>query len=144
VTSVIVASLADSHRAPLLMTASSLAAGVATILLGLAPNFLLALVVMLFVGGGTSGFQTLNNAYAMRLTDADYYGRVIGLMFLAWGLINVVSLPIGFLADQVGERAVLVGLGVSLCAAVGLLALWGRSVALAAAAAPSLSAERLA
>jgi MFS family permease len=128
VTSVFVASLADSARAQLYLTLSSLTAGVALVLLGLAPSLPLAMLAMLFVGGGTSGFQTLNNAYALRLTESAFYGRVIGIIFLAWGLINIVSLPIGYLADQFGERAVLSGLGVSLCAAVVLLAAWGRAV----------------
>lgn len=128
VTSVLVASLADSNRAQVYLSVSSLVAGLALIGLGLAPGFATALLAMAFVGAGTSAFQTLNNAYAMRLTEPAFYGRVIGLMFLAWGLINVVSLPIGALADALGERTVLCGLGIALCLAVALLALWGRQV----------------
>jgi predicted MFS family arabinose efflux permease len=125
ITSVLVASLADSPRAQLFLSLSSLVAGLSLIAVGLAPGFGAALVAMLFVGAGTSAFQTLNNAYAMRLTEPAFYGRVIGLMFLAWGLINMIGLPIGVLADAVGERTVLVGLGICLCGAVGLLAVWG-------------------
>ena len=126
--SLLVASLADSPRAQVYLTLSSLIAGASLILAGLAPSFAVAVVVMGFAGCGASAFQTLNNSFAMRLTGPDFYGRVIGLMFLAWGLINLMSLPIGYLADEFGERAVLSGLGAGLCASVALMAIWGASI----------------
>jgi hypothetical protein len=35
----------------------------------------------------------------------------MGLMQIAWGLINLLSLPTGFIADAIGERSVLTGAG---------------------------------
>jgi MFS family permease len=124
--SLIVASLADSRRAPIYLLMGSFGLGASLIFLGLAPSFPVAILVMLFVGGGASAFQTLNNAIAMRLTDPDYFGRVIGLIFLAWGLNSLVSLPVGVLADLLGERAVISGCGAILCGFVVLLGLWRR------------------
>ena len=86
---------------------------------------------VLFVGGAGSAFQTLNNAVAVRLTSPGYHGRVMGLMFLAWGLMNITSLPVGYLADILGERAVLSGSGAILCVVVGLLYLWRERIAAA-------------
>jgi MFS family permease len=128
VTSVSVASLADSRRAPALLTVSSLVAGAGLIATGLAPNLIVAAVVGMFVGGGTSVFQTLNNAVALRRSEPAFYGRVASLMMIAWGLTNVVSLPVGFLGDAVGERAAFATLGVSLCTMSLLFALWGRQI----------------
>jgi predicted MFS family arabinose efflux permease len=126
--SLVVASQADSSRASLYMTFSSFGLGICLILLGLAPTFALAIGAMILVGGCSSAFQTLNNAVALRRTTQSYLGRVVSLMFLAWGMMSLASLPIGFLGDLAGERAVLAGLGVALCVIVLLLALWERRI----------------
>jgi hypothetical protein len=83
-----------------------------------------ALLAMVFVGAGVAAFQTLNNSVSLKLTDPQYYGRVMGLMQVAWGLINLTSLPVGALADALGERAVLSGAGVMLAVALVVLTLW--------------------
>ena len=77
---------------------------------------------------GIAAFQTLNNAVALKETEPAYYGRVMGLMQLAWGLINLMSLPVGILADVLGERVVLSGAGVSLVAVLAGLWLWERRI----------------
>ena len=126
--SLIVASLADSKRAAVFLTAASFCSGIALMLLSIAPTFAVAVLVMVLVGGCSSAFQTLNNVVALSLTDADYYGRVMGVVFLAWGLNSFVSLPIGFVADIVGVRNVLFGLGFALCNVVLLLLVWRRRI----------------
>ncbi len=128
VLSLFVASIADSKKAPAYLLTISTGTGVSLILLALAPTFLLALGAMLLVGGCTAGFQTLNNAITVRLTGAEFYGRVIALMFLAWGISSLAGYPVGFAADVFGERAVLGSLGIALCVVVGLLALWQRRI----------------
>ncbi len=122
--SLMVASLADSNRGPLVLRISGVGAGVALILTGLAPSFPIAILTMIFVTGGIAAFQTLNNVIALRLTAPEFYGRVIALIFIAWGLISLVSLPVGFLADRFSERAVLSGSGGVLILAMLFLALW--------------------
>jgi len=122
--SVIVASLADSRRAPALLTVSSFALGIALILTSLAPTFAFAIVAMVCVGASSSAFQTLNNAIALKRSSQEFLGRVTGLMFLAWGLMSLCSLPVGFLADLVGERTMFAALGIVLCAVVLVLAVW--------------------
>lgn len=124
VMSLMVASLADSKRAPLYIVCASLTTALGLIAMGLAPSFPLAVLAMVFVTGGTSAFQTLNNSYALRLTEGAFYGRVVAFVFMAWGLINLVSLPVGYLADEFGEQAVLAGEGVVLIGVVALLSLW--------------------
>ena len=124
VMSLTVASLADSKRAPMYIVCASLAAALGLIAMGLAPSFPLAVLAMVFVTGGTSAFQTLNNSYGLRLTEGAFYGRVVAFMFMAWGLINLVSLPVGYLADAFGEQAVLAGEGVVLIGVIALLSLW--------------------
>ena len=123
VMSLVVASLADSSRAPMFLFLSSIGLGVSLILTGLAPTFPIALLTMVLVGAAGSAFQTLNNAMALRLAHADYFGRVMSLMMLAWSFTGLIGLPIGVIADAVGERAVIVALGVAVCVAVTALAL---------------------
>ena len=43
----------------------------------------------------------------MMEADREYFGRVMSLVYLAWGGQGLTSLPIGMLADAIGERAVL-------------------------------------
>jgi MFS family permease len=122
--SLAVASLADSPKALLLQSLASLLLGVALVLTGVAPTFVTALVAMVLVGGGGSAFQTLNNSIALKEADPEYYGRVMSLMMMAWSFNGLIGLPIGVLADAAGERAVLVGMGVCVCAIFALLSLW--------------------
>jgi predicted MFS family arabinose efflux permease len=127
--SIAVAGLADSRRAPFYLKLSSVLAATSLILIGFAPSFAVAALIMLFVGSGVASFQTLNNSLALRQTEPAYYGRVMGLMQIAWGLINLISLPTGFIADAVGERTVLSGAGFCLGVIVLLLAVWDRRIA---------------
>lgn len=124
IVSLVVASLADSARAPLILLLSSAGIGVALILTGLAPSFAVALLTMFVVGGAVSGFQTLNSALVMRETAPAYYGRVMSITMLAFSGTGLIALPIGLLADAIGERATLVLMGAGVCVVVLLLALW--------------------
>jgi predicted MFS family arabinose efflux permease len=122
---IFVAPLADSKRAALLLTGSTFVFGLGLVATGLAPTFGVALCTMVVVGVAASAFQALNNAAAFREADAAYLGRVTAIMNIAWSLTNLVGLPVGFVADAVGERWTLVGVGAGLCGLAGLLALWG-------------------
>jgi MFS family permease len=126
--SIVVASLADSKRAPVYLKMSSVLVATTLVLVGFAPSFALVAVIMVFVAGGIASFQTLNNSIALRQADPAYYGRVMGLMQIAWGLINLISLPTGFIADAIGERAVLSGAGVILAMVTLLLFVWERRI----------------
>jgi MFS family permease len=126
--SLIVASLADSARASTYLRIAGAIGAAGLIAVGLAPGFLLAMVAMVFVGGGVAAFQTLNNSVALKDTEPAYYGRVMGLMQVAWGLINLTSLPVGALADLLGERAVLSGAGAGLVCVLLLLTWWERRI----------------
>jgi MFS family permease len=130
--SLLVASLADSRRAPAFLRIAGTVGAAGLIAVGLAPGFLTAMLAMVFAGGGVAAFQTLNNSVALKETEPAYYGRVMGLMQVAWGLINLTSLPVGVLADALGERTVLSGAGVALLFVLVGLGLWERRIRSAA------------
>ena len=122
--SLMVASLADSPRAPLIQLVSSLGMGIGLLLTGMAPSFGVALLTMFVVGGASSGFQTLNNALTMRETEPAYFGRVMSITMLAYSTSALLALPIGLLADSLGRRTTFLLMGTAVCVVVGLLQLW--------------------
>ncbi len=121
--SLFVASKADSERAQALYTASTAAFGIALVAAGFAPNFWLLALAMLFVGAGGGGFQTLNGALVSHLTDPAYFGRVISLTFLAFATSSIIALPVGALADRIGERPTIALSGAAVCVLVLLFSL---------------------
>jgi MFS family permease len=126
--SIIVASLADSSRANVYLKVSSVLAAVMLMLASFAPSLITLMLTMAFMGAGISSFQTLNNSVALRRTEPAFYGRVMGLMQIAWGLINLFSLPTGVAADLIGERGVLLAAGGILLGMLLLLALWEKNI----------------
>jgi MFS family permease len=128
VTSLFAAGAADSRHADTLLYCASLMLGLALIATSVAPTLAVAVITMACVGGGSSAFQTLNNVVALHHSKQEYFGRVMGFMFIAWGFTNVAGLPIGFLADAYGERAVIAGMGVLLCLATVVFVIWGEAI----------------
>lgn len=109
--SLVVARRNAHHELARLQTVTGLgfAAGVAA--LGLAPSFLVALVVLFVVGAASSAFQSMNGALVLGLSDPVFHGRVQSLMMLAFSAFGIAALPLGLLADAVGLRQTLVVMG---------------------------------
>lgn len=114
--SLAVAGIADSPRATLVYLVMGVGFGVAIVLVAISPTFLLLCGAMLLMGVAAGVFQTLNGAVVAHLSDPPYFGRVMSLTFLAFAGFGIAALPIGFLADSIGERAILgiMGIGVVL------------------------------
>jgi MFS family permease len=125
--SLLVASRADSSRAGLIYTGMCGLFAISLVATGLAPGYWAVAATMFFVGAGGGGFQTLNGALVSHLTDPAFFGRVISLTFLAFAVANVVSLPVGALADVIGERETILASGIVVTVIVILLALSGRA-----------------
>jgi MFS family permease len=98
--------------------------GIGFILLAAAPSFEMVLLATIALGPGLAGFMLVNNALTMSNTAPGYFGRVMSLMMLAWGVQGLLSLPFGILADAIGERQMLTGMGIVLLviAVMGALA----------------------
>lgn len=110
-----VASLADSPRALLIYSGMGILFGVSLLLSAVSPGVIMAVIAMLLVGVGSGAFQTLNGAVIIRESDPRYFGRVMSLTMLAFAAFGLMGLPIGFLADQLGERVTLGLMGVVVC-----------------------------
>lgn len=101
------ARFADSHRAVTLFMFMPFVLGVGLLSLFASPSYSVAVAAMLVVGVGFGGFQTLNAAVIVQSTEPAYFGRVFSLSMLAFAGVSLMSLPVGILADAIGERATL-------------------------------------
>jgi MFS family permease len=118
--SLLVARLADTKHAITVYRASGAAFGVSVGLLGLARSFEQAIGLMVLIGLTSGVFTTLNGAVLMRNTDPRYMGRVMSLAMLAFGAFGLIGVPVGALADAIGEGSALAVLGALVCAVVVL------------------------
>ncbi len=80
-------------------------------LLGFAPSFAIGLVVILGIGAASSAFQSLNNSLVLDQTDLAFHGRVQSLMMLSFSGFGMAALPLGAIADRVGIRPTMLGMG---------------------------------
>jgi predicted MFS family arabinose efflux permease len=100
--------------------------GVAICGLAVAPNAYVAVVVLLLLGGAMLAFQTTNQSQLLALSDMEYHGRVQGLIMLSFGAFGIAALPLGLLADVVGLRVTLAGMGAGVLLFVLLFVLVSR------------------
>ena len=117
-TSVLVARFADSPRAPAIYSWLGLGFAGSLLLLAGAPSYPAAALASLAIGAANGGFQTLASAVMIHETRPEYMGRVMSLTMLAFAGFGLMSLPIGLLADAVGERVTLVTMGAAVGACV--------------------------
>jgi MFS family permease len=125
IATVLLAAPASGRHAWRLMLFSGIALGVGTVGMGFVPSYFALVALMIPVGVAMSAFQLLNNALVMRESEPAFYGRVMSLTMIAWGLNSLAGLPFGMLADGTGERAALVVMGVlATIVAVGAMLLF--------------------
>lgn len=108
-----------------LFSGVTLAAGL--VFMSWAPSFGIALIAAVIVGGSTAGFQSMNATLALSLSTSEYHGRIQSLLGLGFSAFGLVSYPLGLLADRVGLRETLAGMGVvTLVLVVGAEVIWRR------------------
>ncbi len=103
-----------------LMVASGVVFGLAVIALGLSPVFGLGVLVVVFIGAGTTGYQSLSNSIALNMTGDTHQGRVQSLMMLSFAGFGIAAAPLGLLAEAIGLRSAIVVMGaITLATAIG-------------------------
>ncbi|HIA16576.1 MAG TPA: MFS transporter [Dehalococcoidia bacterium] len=101
-----IASIGKWHRG-LLLLGSGLVSGVALLLVASIPVYLAAAGIMILLGLGDAGRQTLNQVMIMEEVDDEYRGRVMSIFMMIWGMMPLGVLPAGLLAEAVsGQFAV--------------------------------------
>lgn len=121
-----VAGIADSARAPIIMSVAGVIFGAMIIAVGLAPVYLLAVGFAVIGGAGTTVFQTLSNTLALTASTPEFQGRVQSIMQLGFAGFGLASLPLGVLAEQIGLRPTLMIMGAMTAASVLCFAIFGR------------------
>lgn len=94
-----------------LMVVSGMVFGVGVIALGLSPVFGIGVLIVVFVGAGTTGYQSLSNAIALNMTGDTHQGRVQSLMMLSFAGFGIAAAPLGLLAEAIGLRNAIVVMG---------------------------------
>lgn len=128
-----VASRADGPGADRLLVVCGLAFGVFVVLFGLAPNYLLALLVVVVLGLATNGFMVLTSSRSLAISEPSHHGRVQSLMQLAFAGFGIAAAPLGALAEVIGLRATIVAMGLATFVAV---AIYGATISRSLAADP--------
>ena len=101
-----IASIGKWHRG-LLLLGSGLVSGFALLLVASIPVYFAAAGIMILLGLGDAGRQTLNQAMIMEEVDDEYRGRVMSIFMMIWGMMPLGVLPAGLLAEAVsGQFAV--------------------------------------
>lgn len=100
----------------MVVTGMVFAAGVAA--LAVSPTFLIAVLVVVVIGGGTTGYQSLSNTIALNMTEPSHQGRVQSLMQLSFAGFGIAALPLGLLAEAVGRRQAMTAMGIFAIAAI--------------------------
>ena len=104
VTALQVARMRDNNQLWRLRVTSGAAVAVGVAILAITPSHLVALVVLFFLGGAATTFQTTNMSMSLLLAEPVYHGRVQSLVMIAFSAQSLVAFPLGALADQIGLR----------------------------------------
>ena len=100
--------------------------GIALVVFSVMPTFAGALIALFFVGSGMAGFQALNGSLVLAIADMEYHGRVQSLIMLSFSAFGLAALPFGVLADAVGLRETIAGMGVAVVLAAVQSDMWRR------------------
>jgi predicted MFS family arabinose efflux permease len=122
------ASRADGAGIWKLMVVSGMVFGASVIALGLSPRFDVGVLVVAFIGAGTTGYQSLSNSIALNMTGDTHQGRVQSLMMLSFAGFGIAAAPLGIVAEAIGLRRAIVLMGAVTLAAICGYALVERSV----------------
>jgi len=128
VTTLYLAGRDNTRTARRLMVMFGLTLATSLLCLAMAPNLWVGLGCAVMVGASSSGFQLLNNVSLMQTSRPEYFGRVMSLTMMAFGVNSLMAFPIGAFADAAGERMTLVVLAAGCATVVTLGGLAGRRV----------------
>ncbi len=112
-----------------LMVGFGMVFGVGVIALGLSPVFWLGMVVVVCVGAGTTGYQSLSNSIALNMTANTHQGRVQSLMMLSFAGFGIAAAPLGVLAEGIGLRQTIALMGAVTLVTTVIYAVLERGVA---------------
>jgi MFS family permease len=115
---VMVAAVSRIGRPGALQVAIGIAFAATLIGFGLAPSFLLALVLLAVVGFCGAAFMGLNSTLIMSNAPPNLYGRIMSIYMLTFAAQPLGALPLAWVADVAGAPASMVVAGIVVLAMV--------------------------
>lgn len=113
--SLVLASLPNRKRG-LILIGSSLLLGSALAAFAFSRSMPLSLGIMVFVGLGQAGRMTLGTTLLQSYSDEKYFGRVMSINMLDFGLSSLGTFFAGLLAEDVGAQWAIGGFAMGLAA----------------------------
>jgi len=111
----------------LILLATTVLSGLTLLAASATGIYVVALVVMFFVGIGESGRRAMSAALIMEETDREHQGRVMGVYMMNFGLIPLGVLPLSAIAETHDIRTAILIAGALLTAiSLGFLTLTRR------------------
>ncbi len=117
--------------------------GLVVIAFGLAPNFPIALVIIVLLGAVEMGYISFVLGLGMAYSHRRYDGRVQALIVSSFSFLGFVSLPIGALADAIGVRGALIAEGAAEAVLIAIVVLYSRRIGAAEDARVPADEERI-
>lgn len=119
----VVARWSERHDPWLVLSLAGSLFGVFLIFIGVSPTFHVVAVAVALTGAMSLAFQTMCNSMLLNLSAFEYHGRIQSIVMLGFSGFGIVALPLGALADAVGLRHTLVGMGVVVLATMAVFML---------------------
>ncbi len=110
--SMITASMGDYERKGVLMTITGSAFGLFLVPFALAGGLVPASICLVFVGGFSAVFMTMNTTLLMVNTPEELMGRVMSIFMMTFGVMPAGTLLSGSLAEMIGAPLTVAGGGV--------------------------------
>ena len=79
-------------------------------------DYIISIILLIFVGLGSSGFATMQIAIPLRVVNINERGRAMGSVALGIGASPIGVIAVGYLADEIGAQNAL-----ALSSSIGLL-----------------------
>jgi MFS family permease len=115
--SLVIAALAGASRPAVLQLGFGVAFGVALVAFGVAPSFVVAVLLVAIAGFTSAAYTALNNTLVLGNSEPRLHGRVMSVYLLTLGVTPVAAFPMAWLADLIGGPAA-VALGGAVVAVV--------------------------
>lgn len=102
------------------VTASAFTVGV--LLFAIAPNVVVAVILLFAAGWMSAAFLALNQTALQLTVDEEVRGRVLSIYLLTWGMLPIGQLTVGGLANLIGTPLALAAACVGALAGIGIIA----------------------
>ena len=107
-----IASLGDLRRKGPLLIGLALLFGVALAIFAFTPSFSIALVLLLFVGGGSAAYMAMNNTLIQSNITDEVRGRVMSVYVMTFALMPLGTLLVSAAVEEVGASLAVGGAGI--------------------------------